>query len=298
MEYEVKGACINLDIFLLAGDIVVKKGKGKTLSVEFPDLRKGALEAFIDVDYSEDEGLKIREKKSGLTLGTRGASDLILTLPDLPVKGTIQLDKGDCIVEESLAFTGKTEIRMGDMVFRKSLNGDLSARVVKGDLVINEMNGAMSAVTVNGDIIVRNGRLTAMNCKTVAGDISVTGDFAPEQPMRAVSVSGDIHLKALHYEGDQMVTATSVSGDVAIEGAVPEEKKKTARVENAMGGKGVFSVLKLVKNLSFTRGEGPQVEVRKKESKQEMNVEMVLNMLEEGRITADQAEKLIRALKE
>lgn len=95
-----------------------------------------------------------------------------------------------------------------------------------------------------------------------------------------------------------MVTATSVSGDVAIEGAVPEEKKKTARVENAMGGKGVFSVLKLVKNLSFTRGEGPQVEVCKKESKQEMNVEMVLNMLEEGRITAAQAEKLIRALKE
>ena len=298
MEYAVKGKSLALDISLLMGDIIIKKGKGKAVDVEFPDLRKGALEAFIDVDYSDEEGLKIRERKTGLGMGTKGASDLVLSLPDLPVEGAIRLDKGDCIVEDPFIFTGKAEIRMGDLVFRKTLDGDLSARVVKGDLVINEMNGALSAVTVNGDIVVRGGRLTGMNGKTVAGDISVTGDFAPAQPLRAVTVSGDIHLNALHYEGDQAVIASSVSGEVMIEGAVPDEKKKTARVENAMGGKGIFSVMKLLKTFPFQRGEGPQVEVRKKESAAGMNVDMVLNMLDEGRITAEQAEKLIRALKE
>jgi hypothetical protein len=298
MEYNVKGKSLSLDISLLMGDILIKRSEGKAVSVEFPDLRKGALEAFMDVEYSEKEGLKIREKKNGLVMGSTGASDLVLSLPDLPAEGMIRLDKGDCIVDGPLVFTGKAEIRMGDLVFRQSLEGDLSARVIKGDLVINEMNGALSAVTVNGDIMVRNGRLTGMNCKTVAGDISVTGDFAPVQPMRAVSVSGDIHLNALHYEGSHEVTASSVSGDVNIEGAVPEEKKKAARMEHVMGGKGIFSVMKLLKTFPFKRGEEPQVEVRKKESATGMNVDMVLNMLDEGRITAKQAEKLIRALKE
>ena len=298
MEYEVKGKGLALDISLLLGDIIVKRGKGRVVSVEFPNLRKGALEAFIDVSYSDEEGLKIREKKNGLLFGTKGASKLILSLPDLPLKGTIHLEKGDCIVEDPVDFCGKAGVRMGDLIFRKAVNGELSARAVNGDLVINEMNGVLSAVTVNGDISVGSGRMTAMNCKTVAGDISVKGDFAPTQPLRAVSVSGDIRINALHYEGDQEITATSVSGDVLIEGAVPDKKKKTSRAEHVIAGKGIIPIMKHLKNFSFPHGEGPQVEVRKRDQKEEMNVEMVLNMLEEGRITVEQAEKLIRAIKE
>jgi len=299
MEFEVKGDKVKIDISLFRGDVSFEPSKGKKLCVQFPDLRKGALEAFIDVSYTEEEGLKVIEKKNGLSLRPQRESNMVLSLPDLPLEGRVILEKGDCVIHDSLEWNGKIEVRLGNLTVKKMLTGELTTKVIKGDLFIEEITGRLKAVTVNGDILIKGGRMTALNCRTVAGDISVTGDFVSQEPMKAVSVSGDVLLQVLHYEGGQEIRALSVGGDAKIEGDVPEEKKKEVKTGPKFAGKKIFSLLKMFERFPFHGGnEETQVEVEKKDVEEEMNVGTVLTMLEERRITAEQAEKLIKALKE
>jgi hypothetical protein len=166
------------------------------------------------------------------------------------------------------------------------------------------LHGFLRGKTVAGALTVENGFFKEISIKSVSGDIRLTGDFHLELDGEISTVSGNVHLDARSFQGENSLVLSTLSGHTTVVGDYPEGgivvKPRLPFIKNHPFKTFVPSMKEMFSSFFSTAGNKNEVEVeaeaepRQGESEQ---AKMVLEMLSQGKISAEEAEKLIKALR-
>ncbi|MDA3887118.1 MAG: DUF4097 family beta strand repeat-containing protein [Candidatus Delongbacteria bacterium] len=304
MNYPIENNKLSLNLILVDGDIQVIGEDRLDIEVELGDLRKNTADEVFDISYENGElSIIQKDSKKLLKMFNIKAVDVQIKLPNkTAVAGDIKNVSGDININELVGYEGSIATRNGDVEINKIASVDLKISIVNGDLSVKEIDGKLKVNNVNGDVQLRENNYKAININNVNGDIVIDGDYELEEDAKIKIVSGDIKLNCKEYKNDKKIVISSVTGDNVVSDKFPEG------VIIQHGG------LKELKNLKFLKDSfQPMIkqfkehfkhmpfdkikeEVNPKKNDEE-NIQLILNMLSEGKITAEDAEKLISALK-
>ena len=112
--------------------------------------------------------------------------------------------------------SGKNKVAVDYVVTAPPLTA-LDLRSVAGDIVVDGIKGEVRAETVSGDVTA-TGLAKESSLKAVSGDVTVSAS-AVEGELAASSVSGDVLVKAFKARS---ISAGTVSGDVVMHSAACE----------------------------------------------------------------------------
>jgi len=306
---------VELAISLKSGDITIQSSNTTNIEIEMPDLRKGTFEELFEMTMYENK-LTIKEKKqSGIGGrmfnfgGNNFSSDLIVKLPKsgLAYSGSLQLYSGD-LKMNGIYFEGHVNTYNGDIEIENVDTKNLKINSYNGDLNLKDFHGNLAVEQYNGDISAAGCDFTGLKLKSFSGDISLKGKFLLADDGEISTFSGDIDLKASEYLTDKKLHISTMSGDLSANEAIPEEcivmKHKLKNGMEFMKGfkpmmKGIFDS---IGNSMTGQKEKIHTEVirsagREEQETKEANIEKILQMLSEGKISFDESERLIKLLK-
>jgi len=207
-------------------------------------------------------------------------------------------------------------------------NTDL--HLMAGDFKSNDSSGSFNCKLMAGDIKCKDCYYKNINIKSTAGDVSLTGKFFLENNGTIKSMAGDINIKAEEKDEALEITADksaleenkkvlyikTAAGDLRINGENVDKKSdfsfnfgnkfkdfdkkfknfdKNFNLDLDLSNIGNF----LKENLSGVLKKNKDdiwVEKNQNTVSKEENIDRVLKMLEEGKINATEAEKLIKSL--
>ncbi len=306
MNYEVKDGKLKVNVTLLNGDIELKGTSGNEISVNFDELRKGTAEEVFEISYSGGE-LNISQKNKKLSqFINKEEFPVMISVPEsIEVEGTLDSLKGDIVLAGVASFSGKIASKKGDISVSEIKNADADVNVISGDISVAGVNGKLKTSSISGDVSVMDGKMTELSLKSVSGDVSVSCELELEDDLNINSVTGDVSVNIVKFSGDAGINVNSVSGDISITGEKPAEDKihiSQVKGEFAKFNKAFFqdSFKPMIKNLKEHLKDVTKHSFKSEvhSSKQDnQNVSQILNMVSEGKITAEEAEKLINALK-
>ncbi|HQO09204.1 MAG TPA: DUF4097 family beta strand repeat-containing protein [Clostridiales bacterium] len=310
MKYDLNANCIKMEISLLNSDLEITGSERSDLELDFPDLRRNAAEEIFDISFEEGI-LKITQKSKKLSQFMSG-DDFTVKL-SVPKNAELEVEindlSGDIKVSGAGIFKGNVKSKSGDVLIEKV--DDLEAEIssISGDVIINECKGSLMTSSVSGDMKASVTACKILKAKSVSGDIEITGSFDLSEDAMVNSVSGDIKINFESYAGQNIVNLKSVSGDIELEGNKPaDEMIKISTVKGDLSGfnpigKDFFkswtfgNAFKDLKSHFKDISDENSVSEIRETKKDVQNVQTVLNMLAEGKISADEAEKLIKAIK-
>ncbi len=202
----------------------------------------------------------------------------------------------------SFDFTGRIKSLSSSIDLGKINSNRLDINSVSGSISVSYLNGPLKCGTISGGILVEAGNLSDLSIKTASGDISLNSSFVLDEDGEIRTVSGDIQLNILAYDTDQKLYLSTLNGSTKIEGDYPEEKVQMKRRMPFLREFPFGGVMPAIKDMisGFTSmRHGPDVEVHTQSGSgnDDKNIEKVLEMLAEGKITSEEAEKLIRTIK-
>ena len=102
----------------------------------------------------------------------------------------------------------------------KTINGPVRIHSVSGDVEGEHISGTLAADTISGDVMVKESTLSAINGKTVSGDMQISTPLA-EGPYDFKTVSGDVRMIVppdtactgeLHTLSGDLITVFPASG--------------------------------------------------------------------------------------
>jgi DUF4097 and DUF4098 domain-containing protein YvlB len=261
MNYPIENNTLSLNLTLVDGDIEVIGEERQDIEVELGDLRKNTADEVFDISYEKGElSIIQKDSKKLLKMFNIKGVDVQIKIPHkIILSGDIKNVSGDISVSAFAEYSGGISTRNGDVEINKIPTADLKINIVNGDLSIKEIDGKLKVNNVNGDVQLRESNYKSININNVNGDIIVDGDYELQEDAKIKIVSGDIKLNCKEYKNDKKIVISSVTGDNIVSETFPEE-------------------------------------VNPKKNNEE-NIQLILNMLSEGKITAEDAEKLISALK-
>ena len=296
MKYTLNEKKVQFEIGVTSSDLTIEASEVGEFEVIVEGLRKNTSEEIFEIDYSNGI-LKIKEKKGGMKImsgffsGDNSSADIKIKLPiGVTTEGKVGTVSGDIDID-GIAYNGKIG----------TVSGDIKLHSVDGDITIG---------TVSGDIDIEKGKLKGVSFGTVSGDIQIESEFDISNEGQIKTVSGDINLNAIEYLTDKKIHIKTVSGDISKKGKITDEniistnkrykhsKDKNFDFEfNFLGEKIQKIVNSTVKNAmkSFASIEKADISVNTDKEKGE-SVEKILTMVEDGKISADEAAKLIKAL--
>ncbi|NOR43978.1 MAG: DUF4097 family beta strand repeat protein [Candidatus Delongbacteria bacterium] len=304
MNYPIENNELKLELSLVDGDIELIGEERSDIELELGDLRKNTADEVFDISYENGElSIIQKDSKKLLKMFNIKGVDIQIKVPNKTIiSGDIKNVSGDIDVKEFTGFTGNIATRNGDIEISKIPTVDIKINIINGDVSVKEIDGKLKINNVNGDVQLRESNYKGININNVNGDIIVDGDYELEEDAKIKIVSGDIKLNCNEYKGEHKIVVSSVTGDNNISDKFPEG------VIIQHGG------LKELKNLKFLKDsfkpmikqfkehfkhmptEKVKEEVNPKKNDEE-NIQLILKMLSEGKITAEDAEKLISALK-
>lgn len=291
MIFEYSGETLTLDISLKSGDCAFKAENRKDIDIEFPDLRKNAADETFDVSL-ENGLLTIKEKKreKGLKIvsftKSHEGSDVIIKYPEaLVMNGSIVTYSGD-VAADNFNFTGNCKSYSGDVAIDVATTEGLKLEVYSGDVVIGTLNGALSIGSYSGDVVIKEGEITGLELNSYSGDCKVAGSFSLSSDGVIKSMSGDVSLAITEYKGDAILSIQSLSGDTDVKGEYPEDKVVIKSLLKSMK----FNPVKL-----FSEKNNADIEVEIDSTKK--HVQRIIDMIDSGKITPEEGEKLIKAVK-
>lgn len=327
MDYEISGGFLELGVALSSSDLNVKVNKSldSRVCIEFSGLRKNTIDEYFKVDFTNNK-LMLKENKDGvgfLPFMNKGVkAEIVIEVPDgLSLSGVVSTVSGDLVFGD-FSYSGKVESVSGDVFAGNIESKCLKLKTVSGDVNIASLKGSLMINGVSGDMKINDGVFEEIFINTVSGDIDLAGGFQLKKSGKINTVSGDIDLDVKNYHGDKEVVVNTLSGDVDIDGDFPEGKiicrKKVKDVKKDIKKElaGLKKSLKPLLNdtLKSTLGklkedlQGVDISFSEKSEKKaekkvvaaesdEALVDKVLDMLAEGKINYEQAEKLINSLK-
>lgn len=307
MNFKLDNQILEMDISLIRGGLEIIESNRDDIELTFSELRKNTADELFDISFQEDL-LMIRErtwKKTAMpsSFFRNGANhDLILTIPTgIKLKGAISTVSGDIQADN---LNGPLQIKTisGQMTFGRIESSRLRLQNIGGNLTIDNMIGAVNAKVVSGKCMINNGQIKRFNFSSVSGDITVNADFDLDRDSSVQTVSGDTALNILSYAGDGVINISTLSGETAIKGDLPEEKLEIKKRMPFLKNHPFKTVIPAMKNFvsSFTRaGDDDEVEIHATEHSEnnEQYINQILQMLSDGKISAEEAERLINALK-
>jgi DUF4097 and DUF4098 domain-containing protein YvlB len=174
----------------------------------------------------------------------------------------------------------------GDLTLRK-LTGPMRVNTVSGDVLISGLSGTFDFVTVSGDLELSDGRLTAVNAKTVSGNLTIQTSLS-DGPYRFDSVSGEVRLY-LPAETRCSAHLSTLNGDIY--SAFPTSNYSRWHGKQAMdvqGGGVAVTASSVSGNLQlYSQGNTPQAASVDRRS--------ILEQLERGEINPEDALAQLKA---
>jgi len=307
MNFIPNGEILDLEISLIRGRLEIVTADREDIVLTFPELRRHTAEELFRISY-EDGLLLVKEhpwKKSAMPAAflKNGVNhDLVLNLPaGLKLKGNISTVSGD-IKAERLSGSLRLKTISGRMTFGHIESSRMKLQNIGGNLTIERMDGSISARIVSGKCLIQSGRITHFDFSSVSGDIAVIGDFDLERDSSVQTVSGDTLLTVNSSSGSGNIQISTLSGETVVKGEFPQERLEIKKRMPFLKNRPFKTFMPAVKHFvsSFTGmgvDEGVEIRASAKTEGNEQHIEQVLQMLSEGRITAEEAERLINALK-
>ncbi|MBU2645227.1 DUF4097 family beta strand repeat protein [bacterium] len=307
MNFNLKGQTLELEISLIKGGLVIIEMEREDLALSFSELRKQTAEELFSISF-QDELLLIKEKPwKNATLPTaffrnEARNDLVLKIPTgTRLRGTITTVSGD-IRAASITGSLKMKTISGQMNFGRIESNRLNLQNIGGNLNIENLAGAISVKMISGNCQIQDGRISRFAFSSVSGDISVNASLDLDRDSTIHTVSGDATLNILGYTGESRIYISTLSGETAITGDYPHEK---IEIKNRMPFlkshpfKAFMPAMKSFVSSFAKMADDGDVEVHTAaETKgNDKYIQQILQMLADGKINAEEAEKLISALK-
>lgn len=304
MNFPVKDNKITLQLSLINGDINISGEERSDIEVDLGDLRKNTAEEIFDIQSDGNE-LSIIQKGSKKLLKTFNVKNVDVTIKvpaGLNLNGDIKNVSGDIEIKDFAGLESGVSTRNGDVSIKDLKKIDIKVNIINGDLEATSVTGEVKVNNVNGDIALKDSTYNKLDINNVNGDISIKGDFDLKEDAKIKIVSGDVSLNCDKFNNGHKIFVNSVTGDNNITGNFPEEAvvqqgglkelKNLKILKDSL--KPVISQLK--EHFKFMPVDKVKEEVNPKKNNEE-NIKMILKMLSEGKIKAEDAEKLISALK-
>lgn len=309
MKYDLNSNEMSLQITLLNSDLEISGSERADLEIEFSDLRKNAADEIFDISF-ESNILKISQKSKRLSHFSSGEDYPVkIYVPKtVIVEAAIDDLSGDIVISGIESLKGNVKTKSGDIIIKEvnAFDGDISS--ISGDIDLSSVKGSLFLSAVSGDINVSGSDITKTVVKSVSGDLKIDGSFSLTEDAVIGTVSGDISINFISFAGENKMILKSISGDVDLTGNKPaDDKIIVSQLKgdfanfNPMGKDffrgsfgSVFKNLKdHIKNVSDINSTSEIKETKEKDH----NVQSILDMVAHGKITVDEAEKLIKAIK-
>ncbi|MBC8391381.1 MAG: DUF4097 family beta strand repeat protein [Deltaproteobacteria bacterium] len=307
MNFILSSQSLELEISLIKGGLKIMEMERADVELSFSELRKNTADELFNISY-QDELLFIKErpwKKTTMSptfFKNETNNDLVLKIPvGTQLRGSIATVSGD-IRAASLSGSVKMRTISGQMEFGRIESKRLKLQNIGGNLKIDTMIGAISAKVISGKCLVKNGHLNRFAFSSVSGDITVDADFDLDRDSTIHTVSGDTALNIRSFSGDYGIQITTLSGETAIKGDYPKEKVEIKKRMPFLKNHPFKSFMPVMKNFvsSFAKmADSDDIEINTTSAAEnnDRHIQQILQMLAEEKINAEEAEKLISALK-
>ncbi|MBN1151319.1 DUF4097 family beta strand repeat protein [candidate division WOR-3 bacterium] len=292
---------LGIDISLRNSDLNIVFEDRDDVEVSFEELRKNAAEERFIVQL-ENNRLSIQEKKTKGWMKNfqRENSDIENITVKIPsftkTEGTIVSYGGD-VGTENMIFKGKFQVYSGDIDLRGKTEAEADFKTYSGDLSCEFYSGSLRLHAYSGDVHLKDSDLSFVEIKSYSGDVDITGLFSLEKNSEIKTLSGDTSLKIKGYNGDKTLSVKSLSGDLKVEGEYPEGKVLTSKLSENFADLGIFHFPKFRKIFSNFDSFPGRKEREIKIDENSSNIEKILEMVSQGKLDADSAEKLIKAIR-
>jgi len=308
MKYDLNSNEISLQITLLNSDLEISGSDRNDLEIDFSDLRKNAADEIFDISY-ENNILKISQKSKKLSQFMSGEDYPVRVLLPKTITADVVIDdiSGDIKITGIEALIGDVKTKSGDISINEIGNSEAEISSISGDIYISAKKGSLICSSVSGDIKADEMECSKLKVKSISGDINLDCSFSLLDDAVLGTVSGDIAVNFKKYSGEMSITFKSVSGDIELTGNKPAEEK--IHLSNVKGDfsnfnqfdkmfKGSFgSVFKNLKDhIKNVSGDSSTSEIRETKDKN-LNIQSILDMVAHDKITVEEAEKLIKAIK-
>ncbi|MBU2511017.1 DUF4097 family beta strand repeat protein [bacterium] len=306
MKFTIQDKQLRLDLSLSKSSIEIIETAEETAEIEFTGLRKKTVDEVFNISFRNNR-LYIKERSPRNspmfdTLFNSGwSSDLKLKIPaQTLLSGTISSLKGD-ITADRLNFCGKIKTVMGTIGIKSLISDGADIQNVGGNIGIDRFEGVLKTKSMAGKIVVEEGVFKDLSIRGVTGDVRLAGHFELENEGEVNTLSGDIHLNIMSFKGEAMILVSTMSGNPDVIGDFPEDAVQIKRRMPFLKNHPFKSFFPSMKNtcasfFSMSKDDD-EVEVHAETvPDDDDNVKMILEMLSQGKISAEEAEKLIKAL--
>ncbi|KQC15000.1 MAG: hypothetical protein APR63_12990 [Desulfuromonas sp. SDB] len=292
-NYSITEDKLDLDLLTRRFDLNIIQQSRDDIEVEFQGLTKSGVEERFDIDFTDNK-LTIREKKHAdwnKMFNVKDAEGLVsILLPEnVENQGKI-VTYSSSLATENFNYTGTIKSYSGDIDSRGTFKGEVKIKSYSGDMQFENLQGSLKTSIYSGDLRILNGDIQGLKLKSFSGDVQIDASFNLEESALIKSLSGDVSINFHSYQGEEVMVIRSLGGDIKLTGEYPEDKVETKKTTDFSGK---FDFAKLTKLAEVFGGNDREVKV----DETGQNVNKILNMLSEGKITSEQAEKLIKSLK-
>ena len=303
MKFAINNKIVKFNIGVTGTDLHVETAEVNEIEVTVEGLRKNTSEELFEINL-EDDILTIKEKKGSL----KNIGGMFSVGGIFSGNGFSGADI-KMVIPSSLTTEGKIGTVNGDVkVSNLTYNGKVAS--VSGDIILFSVVGNITVGTVSGDVKIEKSKLNEISIGTVSGDVEIESEFDLADDGQVKTVSGDIDLNATEYLTDKKIVIKTVSGDFSKKGKITDEDIVFKNKRNKKSGshdfkfkfdflgenihKIVNSTVKNAMNAVFSL-EKADISVNTGKDKED-SVVKILKMVEDGKISADEAAKLIESL--
>lgn len=307
MNFILNEQTLELEISLIKGGLEIIEMEREDVELSFSELRKNTAEELFSIGF-QNELLFVKErtwKKTSMSpsfFGNNTNNDLVLKIPNgTQLHGSIATVSGD-IKAAKLSGSIKIKTISGQMEFGRIESKKLKLQNIGGNLKIDNLIGAINAKVISGKCLIKNGQISRFSIGSVSGDITIDADFDLNRESTIHTVSGDTALNIRSFTGDCGIYISTLSGETAIKGDYPKEKVEIKKRMPFLKNHPFKTVMPAMKNFvsSFAKmadDDGVEVNTAPETENNDPHIQQILQMLSEGKINAEEAEKLISALK-
>ncbi|MBT6503600.1 MAG: DUF4097 family beta strand repeat protein [Deltaproteobacteria bacterium] len=307
MNFVLNHQSLELEISLIKGGLEIIEMERADVELSFSELRKNTADELFSISF-QDGLLFVKErtwKKTSMSptfFRNETNNDLVLKIPiGTQLRGSIATVSGD-IRAALLSGSLKIKTISGQMDFGRIESDRLRLQNIGGNLKIDTLVGAINAKVISGKCLIKNGRISRFAIGSVSGDITIDADFDLDRESTIHTVSGDTSLNIRSYTGDHGIYISTLSGETAIKGDYPKEKVEIKKRMPFLKNHPFKTVMPAMKNFvsSFAKmadDDGIEINTAADSENIDPHIQQILQMLSDGKINAEEAEKLISALK-
>lgn len=315
MKFTIEDQKLELDISLSKSSLLIQESEGDEVELECTGLRRKTAEEIFSIAFRNNR-LLIKEKNPNHSpvfaslFNATAEGEVVVKIPRQTlisgkaktVKGTIKTGK--------INFTGELRSVMGKVSVKEIITDGLEIQNIGGGIFVGKLDGFFNGKTVAGEITVEGGRFLEVKVSSISGDVRLSGDFELEADSDISTVSGSVYLDVKKYKEGKELLISTLSGNTSIVGQYPEDwitiKPKMPFFKNhpfknfgpSMKDmcSSFFAFSHKSDNDSSSEAETEvEVEVESQPDSKE-STKMILQMLSEGKISVEEAERLIKAL--